>query len=279
MQNNSGTFLFSIDLEDVRDNVVNGHTYRDRVAENTSLFLNWLKKYNSHATFFVVGKIAERYPDLIKKIVSDGHEIACHSYCHYTVNTFNSITFGDDLDKNLDALHKAGADDITGFRAPIFSLTEESSSWAYDVLKNKGFTYSSSVLPAKSPLFGWEGFGSKPRKMDNGIIEIPMTVEKIYPLTIPVAGGVYFRVIPKILLYPKIRKVWKRNDPLLSYLHPYDADTQQEKFMHASINNKVLNWLMYYNRKNLFNRLDDVMNMGCKIVTYKEYIRENGFSF
>jgi polysaccharide deacetylase family protein (PEP-CTERM system associated) len=274
MATSQNVFLFSIDLEDVRDNVVNGDTYKDKVVENTVLFLNWLKKHNSRSTFFVVGKIAERYPDLIKQIVDEGHEIACHSYCHYTVNTFNNTTFAEDLDKNLNALHNAGAKNISGFRAPIFSLTEETSSWVYNVLKDMGFTYSSSVLPAKSPLFGWKEFGGKPKRMNNGIIEIPMTVQTIYPLTVPVAGGVYFRVIPKMLLYPKIKQVWKRREPLLSYLHPYDADTKQEKFMHASINSKVLNWLMYYNRKNLFNRLDDVMNMGCSIITYEKYVQE-----
>lgn len=278
MATSSKVFLFSIDLEDVRENVVNGQQYVDRVVENTELYLNWLRKHSSKCTFFVVGLIAERYPQLIQNIINEGHEIACHSYNHTPVTKLGKEDFAKDVDKNLEALKKAGAKDIVGFRAPTFSLTQD-AQWAYEVLADKGFQYSSSVLPAKSPLFGWEDFGGHARKMDSSIIELPMTVGKIYPLTIPVGGGVYFRVLPKILLYPKIKKALSSGNPLLSYIHPYDADTRQEYFMHEHMNNRFFNWLMYYNRKNLFKRLDDVMKMGCKIMTYKEYISQHEFSF
>jgi polysaccharide deacetylase family protein (PEP-CTERM system associated) len=278
MTTQQGVFLFSVDLEDVRENVVNGQQYVDRVVENTELYFKWLDKHNSKCTFFVVGLIAERYPQLIQKIIDKGHEIACHSYNHTPVTRLGKDGFAKDLDKNLEALHKAGAKDITGFRAPTFSLTQD-TQWAYEVLTSKGFTYSSSVLPAKSPLFGWEGFGSHARKMNDTVVELPMTLGRIPPLTIPIGGGVYFRVLPKMFLYPKIKKALNSGSPLLSYIHPYDADTKQEYFTHEHMTNPFFNWLMYYNRKNLFNRLDDVMKMGCKIMTYKEYINQDGVSF
>ena len=272
------TFLFSIDLEDVRENVKDGDKYIDRVAENTSLYLTWLRNHSAKCTFFVVGLIAERYPQLIQKIINDGHEIACHSYKHIPLTVLGKDNFAIDIDKNLEALYKAGASNITGFRAPTFSLTQD-TRWAYDILASRGIRYSSSVLPAVNPLFGWPEFGNKPKKMSENIVELPMTVSKILPLTVPIGGGVYFRVLPKVLLYPKIRKLFSEGLPLLSYIHPYDTDTKQEYFRQEHMTNPFFNWLMYYNRKNLFYRLDDVMKMGCKIMTYNDYINQNEFSF
>lgn len=276
--NNKNYFLFSLDLEDVRENVVNGFSYKDRVVENTHLYLNWLRKKDAQCTFFTVGKIAERYPDLIKHIIDCGHEIACHSYSHITVNKFSRAEFKLDLEKNLEALYKAGAKNIVGFRAPVFSITEQ-TAWAHQVLEETGFKYSSSVLPAKNPLFGWEDFGKKPKLIDGKLWEIPITLGKLGPLNFPTAGGVYFRVFPWMALKQNIKKCFSLHEPLLSYFHPYDADVHQEKFMHDGIDNsKFYNYLMYFNRKNVFNRLDKIDEFGAEIIPYKDYIKtlENG---
>ena len=265
-------FLFSIDLEDVRENVVNGFSYKDRVLENTLLYLNWLKKKSAFCTFFTVGKIAERYPDLIKLILDSGHEIACHSYSHITLNKLTPRDFKNDLEKNLESLHQCGAKNIIGFRAPVFSITEE-TRWAHEVLQESGFKYSSSVLPAANPLFGWENFGKTPKYINNALWEIPITLGKLGPLNFPAAGGVYFRVLPWMILKQNIKECFYSNSPLLSYFHPYDVDVYQEKFMHDGINNsKFYNYLMYYNRKNVFKRLDKLDEFDLKIVTYKQYI-------
>lgn len=272
MQSNTNYFLFSVDLEDVRENVVNGFSYQDRVEENTKLYLNWLKQKKSYCTFFTVGKIAERYPDLIKLIIDSGHEIACHSYSHTTLNHFDKASFKEDMEKNLNALYKAGAQKIEGYRAPVFSLTEN-TPWAHDVLIELGFKYSSSVLPAKNPLFGWENFGTKPKLINNKLWEIPITLGSFGPLNFPTAGGVYFRVFPWFVLNKNIKKCFDSKAPLLSYFHPYDADVKQEKFMHDGINNsRFYNFLMYYNRKNLFNRLNKIDKYDARIVPYSEYL-------
>lgn len=251
-----------------------GLKYKERVPANTHKYLEWLNKHHSKCTFFVVGDVAEKYPSLINEIISEGHEIACHTYSHVPIIQQTAETFKIDLEKNLNALYKAGAADIVGFRAPIFSLTEK-SSWAYEVLNTLGFTYSSSVLPAKSPLYGWHGFGDKPKLMVNRIMEIPMTIGKIGPLTIPYGGGIYFRVLPTFLTLPKILKHNDPKNPLLGYFHPYDIDTDQEHFMHPGINNsKFYNTLMYINRGKMLNRLDKIIDRGFKIVTYKNYIAD-----
>jgi polysaccharide deacetylase family protein (PEP-CTERM system associated) len=265
-------FLFSIDLEDARENVADGPKYADRVETNTEVYLQWLSQHNFNCTFFVVGKVAEKYPELIKKIVSHGHEIACHSYSHAPVVQLGKEGFKPDLEKNINVLMKAGAKDIKGFRAPIFSLTKD-SIWVYDILKEFGLTYSSSVLPAKNPLYGWEDFGDNFKTMPNGIVEFPMTLANFGPLKIPIAGGVYFRVLPNYFIFSSISKKFKKKEPVLSYFHPYDIDAGQEKYMHAGIkDNKFYNWLLYYNRKNVLNRLNKLLELNLEIMTYKKYL-------
>jgi hypothetical protein len=132
-------------------------------------------------------------------------------------------------------------------------------------------------LTAKNPIHGWDGFGMHPRKMNDTVTEIPLTVRKFGPVTVPFGGGVYFRVLPSFSVYKSIQKL-QAGLPLVGYFHPYDIDTSQEKFMHPELNNnRFYNFLMYYNRKNVFKRLQKILDLGLEISTYKDYInREFG---
>lgn len=271
---NTSIYLFSIDLEDIRLWMPNGQKYKERVPANTHAYMNWLNKHNFKCTFFTVGEVAEKYPSLINEIVSEGHEIACHTNRHITLNLQSPDEFKKDIEQCLNHFSKAGATNIKGFRAPVFSLTKE-TNWAYKILVDLGFTYSSSVLPAKNPLFGWENFGQQPKKMPEGILEIPMTVGNFGTLTIPYGGGTYFRLLPKLVIKNKIKKHNTAINPLLGYFHPYDVDLEQEKFMHPGINNsKVYNKLMYLNRDTVFNKLDMLIEKGFKVYTYNQYIKQ-----
>ncbi len=267
----SKEFLFSVDLEDVRSNVKDGYKYADRVVENTTKFLDWTSTKNVFCTFFVVGKIAHNYPDLIKLIIDHGHEIACHSYAHNPIPQLGKENFKIDLIKNIEALETAGAKNIIGYRAPTFSLVED-VKWVYEILFEQGIKYSSSILPVNSPLFGWENFGEQIQRI-NDIVEFPISVGRFGPIKTPIAGGVYLRVIPRFLLFNRIKQnLLIDNKPLISYIHPYDIDTKQEYFMHEHVNNYLFNFLMYYNRKNLFNRLDKIVDLGYQIMPYKNYL-------
>lgn len=269
MSEKTNYYLFSIDLEDVRDFIPNGSKYRDAVTENILLYLQWLDKHQSKATFFCVGIAAEKNADLIKEISNRGHEIACHTHLHQPLTTLQPDTFRADIEKNLQTLYKAGAKEITGFRAPTFSLTKN-CEWVYEILHSLNFKYSSSVLPAKNPLYGWEHFGSE--KFMNGVYEIPMNIG-MFPFRFPFGGGVYFRVLPIPLLRLLFKNAFSNDKTVLGYFHPYDADVKQEKFMHPNINNNFLyNELMYVGRKNLFLKLNSIMKTGCKIIRYDEYV-------
>lgn len=267
-------YLFSIDLEDVRLWMPDGEKYKERVPANTHAYMNWLNKHNFKCTFFTVGEVAEKYPALIKEIIAEGHEIACHTNKHIPLDKQTPEEFKKDLELNIQHLANAGAKDIVGFRAPIFSLTDK-TKWAHDVLTDLGFTYSSSVLPAKSPLYGWPEFGQAPKKINQQLTEIPMTVGKVGPLTTPYGGGVYFRVFPQFITMAKAKKHITANNPMLGYFHPYDVDTEQEHFMHPGINNsKLYNYLMYMNRSKVFDRMDTLIDKGFTICTYKKYIAD-----
>jgi len=267
-------YLFSIDVEDNRPAVENVKTFQERVYINIQSYLNWLKKYNFKCTFFIVGQAAQMYPFIIPELLKEGHEIACHGQSHIPLDKMNKDDFRRDIEKNLNALHKAGASEIKGFRAPVFSLIS-STKWAYEVLYEMGFSYSSSVLPARNPLYGWENFGEMPKKVDPGIIELPMTLAHFGLLKVPAGGGIYFRVLPEFFISWFFNKRLNGDRAVLGYFHPYDIDSGQEKFMHPGINdNKIYNWLIYLNRSKVFDRLDHIIQKGCQIITYKEYIEK-----
>ncbi|MFC1665996.1 polysaccharide deacetylase family protein [Pseudomonadota bacterium] len=268
---NKGTLLFSIDLEDVRDQVEDGHQYKERVPENTHKYLDFLRQYGVRGTFFVVGETARKYPGLIAEIVAEGHEIACHSDCHIQLDKQTSESFYREIRRNLDALYDAGATEIIGYRAPTFSVTEQ-TRWVYKILAEVGLKYSSSVLPAKNPLYGWPEFGYEPRTID-AILEIPISVHRFPMPRLPVVGGVYFRIIPFVLTRYSVNRYTRANRPLLTYLHPYDIDVEQEYFMHPDIDNKRhLNWLMHFNRSNTIPKLEKLVEL-CGFQAYDDYYR------
>jgi polysaccharide deacetylase family protein (PEP-CTERM system associated) len=263
-------YLFSIDLEDVRFAMADGRKRRERVPEMVGFYLDWLRERGAKTTFFVVGDVAEAYPDLIASIAAEGHEIGCHSYRHVHVHEQTPAEFRADLEASLAALRRAGVSDVRGYRAPVFTLTAK-TAWAYPILRDLGFTYSTSVLPAKNPFWSWPEFGPAPRKMD-GVWEIPMTVARLGHLVVPPAGGVYLRALPLWFIKRAARRARKAGRPLLGYCHPYDIDTGQERFMHPDIDDsRFYNFLMYWNRGKVFKRLEAILAQGFRMVPYRDY--------
>ena len=263
-------FLFSIDLEDVRDFIPDGHHYREAVPVNTLKYLDWLDKIASKATFFIVGKTACDYPDLIREIIRRGHETACHTDTHIHVTKHTPDSFRKDCESFLNTMHGLGATSIIGFRAPTFSMTEQ-SRWAYGILQEFGFKYSSSVLPSTNPMFGWPEF--KGEGFYDGIYELPMNIGT-WPVKVPFGGGVYFRFLPTFILNSQAKTTFADNKAVLSYFHPYDIDVDQERFMHPHLNDsKLLNWLMYVNRGKVFSKAESLMkNNKAKVMRYDEYL-------
>ena len=265
------SLLFGIDLEDVRDQIPDGHQYQDRLEQNVLRLLDALNILKIKGTFFTVGTLARRHPSLLQEISDQGHEIAAHGNTHTQLTKLDRDSFRDDLIRNLEALTKAQSSDVAGFRAPTFSMTKQ-TQWAYEVLSENGISYSSSVLPARNPLFGWPEFGPGPRMMPagRGVLEIPVTLHPRPLPQIPLAGGVYLRVLPFALTcWSLARKT--ATEPITTYIHPYDIDSGQERFMHPDLNeSKAMNWLMYVNRDKALDRLTR-LSQKCRVWRYCDW--------
>lgn len=204
-------WAFGVDLEDPHD-----LPPRDsRLVELTQALVDFLGERGATGTFFVVGELARRHPDLVGRIAAAGHEIACHSDQHRPLRSLGPTGFAADTSRARAALAAAGAPDVRGYRAPFFSMSRE-TSWAYEVLAEQGFAYSSSILPARNPIGGWAGFGRGPRPIGK-VLELPVTLHPLLRLPL---GGVYLRALPWAVLAPAFQRV----DPVLSYVHPYDLD-------------------------------------------------------
>jgi polysaccharide deacetylase family protein (PEP-CTERM system associated) len=266
-------FLFSIDLEDVRTMIPDGLQYCDSVPRLVRMYMEFLYHHATKCTFFTVGDIVKRYPDLVREIASEGHEIACHSSDHVPIPRQTQSEFRDDIARNIDALSTvSGGNPIRGFRAPTLSMTPE-TSWAYEVLVEAGIEYSSSVLPASNPLFGWPGFSRETVRVEPGIWEIPISLTHLPLLDVPFASGVYLRVLPLSLqriLYGRERRAGR---PVVMYCHPFDLDTEQEYFCYPELTgHRFYNWLMYRGRAGVMRKLDSLLNAGGEIVPYSDYV-------
>jgi polysaccharide deacetylase family protein (PEP-CTERM system associated) len=257
--------LVGIDVEDPRDDMVNGERFPPRVPQLVDTYLTFLRRYDAHATFFIVGKVARRHPEMVRSIVAGGHEVACHSDAHIPLERQDRAALREDLLRNLDALHSAGASEVRGYRAPCFSLVA-ATAWSYEVLAELGFLYSSSVLPARNPRYGWPGFGSDARLCSN-VVELPVTLHPHRLLPVPM-GGVYFRALPGPILRHGLKRRRRQSRPVLTYLHPYDMDEGQG-FAHPSFRPwSPYGLLMRANRGAVLPRLEMAHRLGFRFEPY-----------
>jgi hypothetical protein len=145
--------------------------------------------------------------------------------------------------------------------------------WVYRVLSQHGIVYSSSVLPAKNPLYGWPEFGDQPKAID-GVLEIPISVGRIFGKELPFASGIYFRVLPGWMIRRQFARESERGRPVTAYLHPYDFDPEQERFTTPRLGgNPVYHFLMHYNRGAAFDKLRRLLSLGLPVSTYGQFWR------
>lgn len=266
-------YLFSVDVEDPRLDLADGDRLPARVPALVGAYLDLLRRNGGTGSFFFVGEVARRHPGLVARIAAEGHEIACHSDSHVPLDRLGQALFRDDVRRNLDALRAAGAGEIKGYRAPCFSLVAE-TGWAYEALAGLGFTYSSSVLPARSPLYGNPRFGTEPRLIE-GIVELPVTLLPFRLLPVPV-GGLYFRVLPRPILRRALATLRRRGEAVVSYHHPYDIDTEQG-FTHAGFRRwGPFDLLMRANRGSVLPRLEMAASLGFSFACYGSHAQRVG---
>jgi polysaccharide deacetylase family protein (PEP-CTERM system associated) len=202
-----------------------------RVHVGTERLLEILAEHDARATFFVLGWIAEKYPELIQKIAAAGHEVACHTYCHHLINQSDPDGFRSDLQKAKQLLEDASGTEVVGFRAPYFSI-DESSQWAFQILAEEGFRYDSSIFPAKRLIGGCPTGETEAYTIETSageIREIPITVVDFLGKRFTMFGGGYFRLLPLWLVSAGIHKLNARGVPVNFYIHPHDLDPGQPR--------------------------------------------------
>lgn len=218
--------------------------YPSRVVANTQRILRLLQQFNTRATFFVLGWVAERYPQLVCDIAASGHEIATHGYWHELIYRQTPQEFAEDLDRSLQAINQAvGSHRVLGYRAPAFSVTRD-SLWALDILAQAGLRYDSSIFPLAA--HDRYGIRSAPRfahRLDNGLYEIPVSTLTVAGQNLPVAGGGYFRLYPLWVTARAIQWLNRQGEAAVVYLHPWEFDPQQPRMAQAPMKSRFRHYV------------------------------------
>lgn len=203
-----------------------------RVVENTRRLLDLFDRHGVKATHFVLGWVAERFPELIREIDARGHEVASHGYSHQLVYEQTPDVFYKETQRSKEILENILAKPVTGYRAASYSITRK-SLWALDILSELGFKYDSSIFPIRHDRYGIPDAEPLPHKMQtpNGswIVEFPLTTSSLFGVKMPAAGGGYFRLYPYALSRFLLRRVQKNNKPIVFYLHPWEIDHAQPR--------------------------------------------------
>ena len=268
--------IMSVDLEDYYCDLKfeKWNLYEDRVIENTNKILDLFEKFDVKATFFTLGYIAEKFPELVKEIDHRGHEIASHGYSHQDIRKISKEQFEMDLKKSLDILEKITKKKVLGFRAPYFSI-DKKSFWAMEIL-SKYFKYDSSIFPVKTPLYGVPNaprtiyklniFNPEIKDDKSKLIELPLATHRI-PMVgnIPIAGGFHLRFLPYQYIRYGLNKINKENNSFVFYIHPKDLDSKMPKI-------KEYAWHYYYNLKGALKKFERVLD-DFKFVTAREYLK------
>lgn len=261
----------SIDLEEYyHPELVRKHitTLDPRITESTCKILSLLNEHNVKATFFILTDVAKNNPTLIKRIYAEGHEIASHGSTHTPLWDLTPEAFDQELkDSRYTITQILGPEvDMKGFRAPTFSL-DNKTKFALPILVSNGFTYDTSIFPAKTPLYGVPDAPCKLYKVDENdvtkekqegkLIEFPLTVYKKFGISIPISGGFYLRAIPYFLLKRLLKATNKKGHPFVIYFHPWEICKETPRLNNLGTINKLIT---YYGISNALQKIDRLLN-------------------
>jgi polysaccharide deacetylase family protein (PEP-CTERM system associated) len=231
--------------------------YPSRVEHNTAKLLSILNQGNARATFFTLGWVAKKFPNLIREIAQNHHEIACHSNIHRSVYAMSAEEFREDTLQAKKLLEDLTGEPVRGYRAPSFSITRD-SLWAYEILIELGFSYDSSVFPIKHPNYGWPRAPRFPFRITaNGgsLIEFPMPTLQLAGTRAPIGGGAYLRLLPYWYTRWGLRYINRGEErSACVYLHPWELDTEQPR-MRGSISARLRHYFGLRGAESKFRRL------------------------
>ncbi|HNQ24258.1 MAG TPA: DUF3473 domain-containing protein [Phycisphaerae bacterium] len=218
----------TIDLEDWAQSTLGAHLpITARVVRNTQRVLHLLTAHDVHATFFALGKVCERYPELLPMVAEAGHEIGTHGYGHELLYSITPARFREDLERSIDLIVRQIGRRPVSYRAPAFSITRD-SLWAGPILAELGIRYSSSIFPIAGGRYGIPDAPRFPHRWPTcDLLEFPLTTVRRFGRNWPVCGGGYVRLLPYALVAGAIREVNRLRHPAVVYLHPYELDVTE----------------------------------------------------
>lgn len=237
--------------------------YLPRVERNTQIILDILGKRHVSATFFIVGWIADQFPQLVRKISDQGHEIGCHSYYHRKIYDLTPDAFREDTYRAKSILESISGKPVRGYRAPSYSITQK-SLWALDILSELGFFYDSSIFPIYHDHYGIPNAPRFPYFLkDQNMKEFPISTTRWLGRNLPVSGGGYFRLFP--YAFTRFSLKWinqMEKQPFMFYLHPWEVDPEQPRIKNASMRSRFRHYVNLKTTQAKFEKLLDDFQFG-----------------
>lgn len=250
------------------------HSMEYRVEANTNRILGLLDKHNTKATFFTLGWVAEKSPELVRTIQKAGHEIASHGYSHQLIYNQTPEVFCEETRRSKGILEDITGQAITGYRAASYSITNE-SRWALDILAEEGFTWDSSIFPVRHDRYGMPGTPRWPHTLttDKGytLVEFPLSTLKLPGYTLPIAGGGYFRLFPYWFSRWGLGSINRQRQPFVFYLHPWEVDPGQPR-----MDVKWFSRFRHYNNLDVCEARLDRLLSHFSFVSMGEVLRKQG---
>jgi polysaccharide deacetylase family protein (PEP-CTERM system associated) len=235
-----------------------------RVENNIDLILSLFNDHNIRATFFTLGWVAERHPQMMRRIADAGHEIASHGYEHVRVTNQDRDSFRKDIVDTRRLLEDISGKLVTGYRAASFSINAE-NHWAHEELELAGYKYSSSIYPIHHDLYGIPGAGRFPYKPGAGnLLEIPISTLEWRGTRFPCGGGGYFRLFPYAVSRYMIRQLnQNEQQPSIFYFHPWELDPAQPRIGGLDLKTRFRHYNNLGRMQAKFSRLLEDFNWGC----------------
>lgn len=231
--------LFSVDVEEhfqvsAFDHILTRSGWDaqpTRVEPNTDRLLELLARHQAQGTFFTLGWVAERHPELVRRITDAGHELGSHGWWHWKVTTLTPAAFREEIRRSKAVLEDISGTRVDGFRAPSFSIVP-GAEWAFDLLLEEGYRYDSSLFPIRRPDYGYPTAPPIPHRLqrDGGtLLEFPMATYRLGGIRVPAAGGGYLRQLPLRLIRAGFHQLEAAGFPGMFYIHPWEIDPGQPR--------------------------------------------------
>ena len=233
-----------------------------RVERNVQRILAMLAERQTHATFFTLGWIAERYPQLVRDIVAGGHELASHGYGHQRASDLDEAAFRSDVAGAKALLEDVSGVAVNGYRAPSFSIGKD-NLWALETLLRAGYRYSSSIYPITHDHYGMPDAPRFAHRTEQGLLEVPVTTLRLFERNLPSSGGGYFRLLPYAVTRWMLRRLNQvERESAVFYFHPWEIDPQQPRIDGIDARTRFRHYVNLDSNEHKLGRLIDDFRWG-----------------